>query len=105
MEGFNIKIITVNIQISDLKAIDQYVGTNKQFPSRSEWIRAATFDFLIHELEAAQDPQDAADHDYVQAHANTPAEKPKIDQSLFVQVPTGKIDEDGIYKTYRIVKK
>jgi len=102
------RIITVNVSISDLNAIDKYVGANQQFPSRSEFIRAAIFDWLQTELEPSQNfinPQEAADKEYVQAHANSPEQKAEIDQSLVIRVPAGKIDEDGIYKMYRIVKK
>ena len=85
--------------------MDGLIKEYKIYPSRSELIRVAIREFLMKELEAAQDPQEAADQEYIQAHANSPEQKTEIDQSLFIRVPAGKIDEDGIYKMYRIVKK
>lgn len=48
------KIITVNLPESYLKAIDSLTGDNALYPSRSELVRVAVREFLITELSAAQ---------------------------------------------------
>jgi hypothetical protein len=47
------KIITVNLPESYLKAIDTLIGDNALYPSRSELVRVAVREFLITELSAA----------------------------------------------------
>lgn len=49
-----VKIITVNLPVSHLEAIETLVGNTGLYPSRSELIRVAVRDFLIHELESAK---------------------------------------------------
>lgn len=46
------RIITVNVPESYLKAIKQLVGNDGLYPSRSELIRVAVREFLISELKA-----------------------------------------------------
>lgn len=48
------KIITINLPESYLKAVDSLVGNEYLYPSRSEAIRVAVREFLIKELEAAK---------------------------------------------------
>jgi len=48
------KIVTVNLPVNYLKAIESLVGENGLYPSRSELIRVAMRDFLIRELESVQ---------------------------------------------------
>ena len=48
------RIITVNLPESYLKTIDHLVGENALYPSRSELIRVAVREFLIKELNSAQ---------------------------------------------------
>ncbi len=48
------RIITVNLPESYLKAIDHLTGENAIYPSRSELIRVAVREFLIKELNSAQ---------------------------------------------------
>ncbi|MHA1672017.1 MAG: ribbon-helix-helix domain-containing protein [Promethearchaeota archaeon] len=97
-----IRIITVNLPISYLKAIDSLTGHEGLYPSRSELIRVAVRDFLIRELEAAKSFQK-----YQQAQVSNKIKRQKVDEELFVQVPLNENSVDGIteYKTYRLVKK
>lgn len=98
-----LKIITVNIPVTYLKAIDSLVGDKALYPSRSELIRVAVRDFLIREMEAARSFSDyQAPTDIV---ANSPR-PPELDQNLFVQVPLG-MNSNGSpeFKTFRLVKK
>ncbi len=97
-----LKIITVNLPISYLKAIDSLTGHTGLYPSRSELIRVAIRDFLIHELDSAKSFQQFQQNQF------TLAKQPqKIDENLFVQVPMGEKTIEGVteYKTYKLVKK
>lgn len=96
------KIITVNLPVSYLKTIEELVGNQTQlYPSRSELIRVAIREFLMHELETAQ----------AFLNPSKPVEQkkePEIDQSLFVRVPVAKKPGETPemeYKTFRIIKK
>jgi Arc/MetJ-type ribon-helix-helix transcriptional regulator len=95
------KIITVNLPINYLKTMEGLVGENGLYPSRSELVRVALRDFLIREIEMAQ-----------QTHLITPAPPPKPDIPIqrddtgaFVQVPMVLANGEQTYKTYRIVKR
>ena len=96
-----IRIITVNIPISYLKAIDNLTGKTGLYPSRSELIRVAVRDFLISELQTAK--SFAAYHEKKQKVQELPA----IDENLFVRIPVGNDPVDGSpeYKTFRIVQR
>jgi len=48
------KIITVNVPVPYLKTIEDLIGDDGLYPSRSELIRVALRDFLIKELEIAK---------------------------------------------------
>ncbi len=48
------KIVTVNLPVSYLNAIETLTGNKGLYPSRSELIRVAVRDFLIRELESAK---------------------------------------------------
>ncbi len=48
------KIITVNLPESYIKAIDNLIGEKAIYPSRSELVRVAVREFLIKELEAVK---------------------------------------------------
>jgi len=95
------RIITINLPVSYLKAIDSLTGQKGLYPSRSELIRVAIRDFLIRELEAAKTFQN---YHATQIQASTPTSE--IDENLFVRVPL-ETTKDGLveYKTYRIVKR
>ena len=49
------RIITVNVPQSYLKAIDKLTGRSGLYPSRSELIRVAVKEFLVNELDTAKD--------------------------------------------------
>lgn len=95
------RIITVNLPLAYLKAIDHLTGTAGLYPSRSELIRVAVRDFLISELQTAK--SFAA----YQVKKQKVTELPKIDEKLYVRIPMGNNPVDGQpeYKTFRIVKK
>ena len=97
------KIITVNLPVSYLKAIDSLVGQEGLYPSRSELIRVAVRDFLMRELEAAKSFQNYPSATN-QIKASTPSTD--LDEDLFVRVPM-ETSKDGVveYKTYRLVKR
>ena len=87
------RIITVNLPLSYLKAIDSLTGQKGLYPSRSELIRVAVRDFLLEELNSATDFQK-----FQQDQKALKFEKvQKIDENLFVNVPGD--------KTYKLVKK
>jgi len=53
-----IRIITCNVPVAYLNAIDKLVTNNKHqglYPSRSELVRIAVREFLLKELEAAKE--------------------------------------------------
>ena len=96
------RIITVNLPVTYLKAINGLIGEKGLYPSRSELIRVAIREFLIRELESAQSFTKLQDLVTPTAHPI-----PTFDENMFVQVPVttnGEIDSVE-YKTYRIVKK
>jgi Arc/MetJ-type ribon-helix-helix transcriptional regulator len=95
------KIITVNLPVSYLKTIEGLIGDAGLYPSRSELIRVAIREFLMHELETAQV------FTTLKPTVDSSMKPPEIDQSLFVRVPVAHAEnlEDIAYKTYRIVKK
>jgi antitoxin ParD1/3/4 len=51
------RIITVNLPVPYLKAIDALAGEGGLYPSRSELIRVAVREFLIKEMEIAKQSQ------------------------------------------------
>ena len=98
-----LRIITVNLPVSYLKAIDSLTGQKGLYPSRSELIRVAVRSFLIRELDAAKSFEK---YQQTQQRAAAIPQQPKIDENLFVQVPLGENPVEGReYKTYKLVKK
>jgi len=87
------RIITVNLPISYIKAIATLTGTDALYSSRSELIRVAVRDFLLSELEAAKQFQ------VFQVQKTRILPTPQ--EQGTVRVPLG----DGAYKTYTLVKK
>ncbi len=97
------RIITVNLPESYLKAMDKMIGEKAIYPSRSELIRVAVREFLIKELEAVKSFSQFQDKI---------AKKAEVEESseTYIQVP---IDSDEIteetpekgFRTYRIIKK
>jgi len=96
------KIITVNLPVTYLKMIDGLVGENALYPSRSELVRVAVRDFLIHELESAK----SFSNFKTTIQSDPVIQQPDVDPNLFVQIPLGSAS-NGIpeYKTFRLVKK
>ncbi|UYP46985.1 hypothetical protein NEF87_003270 [Candidatus Lokiarchaeum ossiferum] len=98
----DLRIITVNLPVSYLKAIDALTGQKGLYPSRSELIRVAVRDFLIHELDAAKSFQK-----YQQNQITLAKQPQQIDDSMFVRVPVKEGAIEGVteYKTYKLVKR
>ncbi|WP_457558281.1 CopG family ribbon-helix-helix protein [Candidatus Harpocratesius sp.] len=94
------RIITVNLPKSFLKAIDSLTGAEGLYPSRSELIRVAVREFLIGELETAKSFQK-----YNREKQKKKVQDIKKDGKLFVQVPIRSSNGITQYKTYRIVKR
>lgn len=102
------KIITVNLPDSYIKAIDNLIGDEMSFPSRSELVRVAVREFLIKELESAQSITKTVQTINSQQREPTAVlNKSNNDNSeLFVQVPlTNELDGPIAYKTFRIIHK
>jgi len=101
------KIITINLPVSYINAINKKVGKNALYPSRSELIRVAVRDFLIRELQAAKEFADHYESNNVLNDvASKSILKPEINNNLFVQVPFGS-NAEGMpeFKTFRLIKK
>jgi Arc/MetJ-type ribon-helix-helix transcriptional regulator len=96
------KIITVNLPVSDIKMIKGLVGENGLYPSRSELIRVAIRDFLVKELDMAKNFES-----FRTEHVRDELlEEEK--ESDFVRVPVEKtIGMETIkeWKTYKIIHK
>lgn len=92
-----LKIVTVNVPESYIAAISKLVGENGLYPSRSELIRCAVRDFLLKELQMANN----------MAKYNK-AEIDDFDEENFVRVPIESINEKAEpvreFKTYKIIK-
>jgi len=92
------KIVTVNIPESYLESIERLIGDGGLYPSRSELIRCAVRDFLIKELERANEMIKYKEVDVQE-----------IDDKNFVRVPIDTLDENDEpvrdFKTYKIIKR
>lgn len=97
------KIITVNLPVPYLQAIDKLVGNHGFYPSRSELIRVAVKEFLVKELEDAKSLQH---YENIKHNNSEPETQPEINADMFVKVP---INSDSCgnfqYKTFRIIHK
>ncbi len=95
------RIITVNLPVSYIKAIATLTGQEGLYPSRSELIRVAVRDFLIREIEASKS---FANYHQNQIKGTMPSSD--LNNDLIVRVPV-ESTVDGIteYKTYKIVKR
>jgi Arc/MetJ-type ribon-helix-helix transcriptional regulator len=97
------KIITVNLPESYIKAIDNLIGEKAVYPSRSELVRVAVREFLIKELESVNSFSQLQNKIVKQSSVEDKSE-------MFIQIP---VDSNAIsqdisdkqYKTYRIIKK
>jgi Arc/MetJ-type ribon-helix-helix transcriptional regulator len=95
------RIITVNLPVSYIKAIAKLTGSDGMYPSRSELIRVAVRSFLIREIESAQAFEKYAEQKAFEKTTHDETTQKELDEDLYVQVP----QEDGRKKTYKIVKK
>ncbi len=102
-----IRIITVNLPLSYLKAIKALTGEGGLYPSRSELIRVAVREFLIKELEAAKSFAKFQQQTHFSAVYPPKIEEPLPDDNLFVKVPLNESPEGIVteYKTYKIVQR
>jgi len=102
-----IRIITVNLPLSYLKAIKALTGEGGLYPSRSELIRVAVREFLIKELEAAKSFAKFQQQTQFSAVYPPKIEESLIDESLIVKVPLNESPEGIVteYKTYKIVQR
>lgn len=98
----DLRIITVNLPVTYLKAIDALTGQKGLYPSRSELIRVAVRDFLIHELDAAKSFQK-----FQQSQITLTKQPQILDENMFVRVPVTEGALEGVteYKTYKLVKR
>lgn len=90
------RIITVNLPVTFLKAIDSLTGNKGLYPSRSELIRVAVRAFLLREIEAGQSFQTFAQKQAKIAES-------EYDNKIFVRVPSE--TKEGEYTQYRLKKK
>lgn len=94
----NIRIVTVNIPQSYLKAIATLVGDQGLYPSRSELIRVAVRNFLIWKLNAAKS--------FEQYQQKQKEPEPEMQDHFYIRVPVGETIEGlTVYKTYKKVFK
>ena len=102
-----IRIITVNLPLSYLKAIKALTGEDGLYPSRSELIRVAVREFLIKELEAAKSFEKFQQQTQFSAIYPPKIEEPLTDENLIVKVPLNESPEGIVteYKTYKIVQR
>ena len=102
-----IRITTVNLPLSYLKAIKALTGEGGLYPSRSELIRVAVREFLIKELEAAKSFAKFQQQTQFTAIYPPKIEETLIDESLIVKVPLNESPEGIVteYKTYKIVQR
>ena len=103
------RIITVNLPVSYLKAIDSLTGQKGLYPSRSELIRVAVRDFLITEIENAKSFQAFHSKNQISARVRSqPKSLEEIDRNhSIVRVPLSDNPIEGVteYKTYKLVKR
>ena len=102
-----IRIITVNLPLSYLKAIKALTGEGGLYPSRSELIRVAVREFLIKELEAAKSFAKFQQQTQFSAIYPPKIEEHLADENLIVKVPLNESPEGIVteYKTYKIVQR
>ena len=94
------KIVTINVPESYLGSIEKLVGEHGLYPSRSELIRVAVREFLIKELQMANN---------MAKFKEVKIEADDFDEKTFVRVPIERLNEDNEpvreFKTYKIVSR
>jgi antitoxin ParD1/3/4 len=98
------RIVTVNLPQAYIKTIEGFVGENGLYPSRSELIRVAIREFLMKELEIAQN--------FPKFNSEIPANhiisEPMKNDDLVVRIPTERtigMETVKEYKTFKIIRK
>ncbi len=98
LKAIGLKIVTVNVPESYLGSIEKLVGEHGLYPSRSELIRVAVREFLIKELQMANN---------MAKYKETKIDN--FDDEHFVRVPIERVNENNEpvreFKTYKIVKR
>jgi Arc/MetJ-type ribon-helix-helix transcriptional regulator len=98
LKAIGLKIVTVNIPESYLDSIEKLVGEHGLYPSRSELIRVAVREFLLKELQMANN---------MAKYNETKVDN--FDNENFVRVPIERLNEKDEpvreFKTYKIVKR
>ncbi len=91
------KIITVNCPESFIDAMEEFVGENNLYPSRSELVRVAVREFLINKINLVETIE------FIDKE-----EKEEVIQNT-VRIPIGKIKINGKivdqFKCFTIIKK
>ena len=100
-QGTTLKIVTINVPESYLDSIEKLVGEHGLYPSRSELIRVAVREFLIKELEMANN---------MAKYSEVRKEEPDVfDDKKFVKVPVNRLNGENEmvreFKTYKIVRR
>ncbi len=94
------KIVTVNIPESYIDSIEKLVGEHGLYPSRSELIRVAVREFLLKELQMANN---------MAKYKKPEVKADDFDDKKFVRVPSVRRNEADEpvreFKTYKIVSK
>lgn len=95
---FIIKICTINVPEFFIEGMEKLVGEDGLYPSRSEFIRAATREFLIKKLQLVKT---------LQEQEKEPEEE--FDDKNYVRIPVENKDDEGApsltFKTYKIIKR
>ncbi len=98
LKAIDLKIVTVNVPESYLGSIKKLVGEHGLYPSRSELIRVAVREFLIKELQMANN----------MAKYNETKIDNFDDENFFI-IPVERVNENNEpvreFKTYKIVKR
>ena len=98
LKAIGLKIVTVNVPESYLGSIEKLVGEHGLYPSRSELIRVAVREFLLKELQMANN---------IAKYKETKVDN--FDNENFVRVPIERLNENDEpvreFKTYKIVKR
>jgi len=96
------KIVTINVPETYVEAMQKLVGEDGLYPSRSELIRCAVREFLLKELEIANNIVKLKDR-------NLNDFGKEMDEDNFVRVPVESKNENNEpvreFKTYKIIKR
>ena len=96
------KIVTVNVPESYIEAIAKLVGNEGIYPSRSELIRVAVREFLLKELNMAEN---------LTKYGQAKPDEEEYDDNKYVKIPVQQINDvgekeyTGETKVYRIIKR